>query len=120
MPASEDRHKALVPVRQSKNGLLPGDLEGLNRSCSCFERTRRGESLGRWLLTTEEILGLKLDADWLVLSACNMGAGAREGAEAVFGLGCAFFYAGSRARLVTNWSVHSESARELVSEVFRR
>jgi CHAT domain-containing protein len=36
------------------------------------------------------------------------------------GLGSAFFYAGTRALLVTNWSVHSASARELISDVFRR
>ncbi|HWF96636.1 MAG TPA: CHAT domain-containing protein, partial [Xanthobacteraceae bacterium] len=36
------------------------------------------------------------------------------------GLGRAFFYAGTRAILVTNWSVDSASARALVSEIFRR
>jgi CHAT domain-containing protein len=68
----------------------------------------------------EEILALKLDADWVVLSACNTAAGAAAGAEANSGLGRAFFYAGARSLLVTNWSVHSESARELVSELFER
>ena len=54
------------------------------------------------------------------LSACNTGAGAGAGAEAASGLGRAFFYAGTRALLVTNWSVHSQSARELVTDMFRR
>ncbi|MGZ3307818.1 MAG: CHAT domain-containing protein [Xanthobacteraceae bacterium] len=67
-----------------------------------------------------EILSLRLDADWVVLSACNTGAGAAAGAEAASGLGRAFFYAGTRAILVTNWSVHSASARELVTDLFRR
>src|SRR5436190_5072350 len=68
----------------------------------------------------EEILGLKLDADWVILSACNTGAGAGAGAEAASGLGRAFFYAGTRALLVTNWSVHSQSAKELVTDLFKR
>ena len=68
----------------------------------------------------EEILPLKLDADWVVLSACNSAAGAVAGAEVVSGLGRAFFYAGSRSLLVTNWSVDSASARDLVADVFRR
>jgi CHAT domain-containing protein len=68
----------------------------------------------------EEILALKLDADWVVLSACNTGTGAGAGAEAASGLGRAFFYAGTRALLVTNWSVHSQSARLLTSDLFRR
>ena len=42
----------------------------------------------------QEILSLKLDADWVVLSACNTGTGAGAGAEAASGLGRAFFYAG--------------------------
>jgi CHAT domain-containing protein len=55
-----------------------------------------------------------------VLSACNTGTGAGAGAEAASGLGRAFFYAGTRAILVTNWSVHSQSARELVTDLFTR
>ena len=75
---------------------------------------------GDGLLTMEKILALKLDADWVVLSACNTAAGAGAGAEAASGLGSAFFYAGTRALLVTNWSVHSASARELTTDLFRR
>jgi CHAT domain-containing protein len=75
---------------------------------------------GDGLLTMEEIISLKLDADWVVLSACNTGAAAGAGAEAASGLGQAFFYAGARALLVTNWSVDSQSAREITSELFRR
>ena len=36
------------------------------------------------------------------------------------GLGRAFFYAGTRALLVTNWSVHSQSAKDLVTDLFKR
>ena len=56
----------------------------------------------------------------MVLSACNTGAGAGAGAEAASGLGRAFFYAGTRALLVTNWSVHSQSAKDLVTDLFKR
>ena len=40
--------------------------------------------------------------------------------QAASGLGRAFFYAGTRALLVTNWSVHSQSAKELVTDLFKR
>jgi CHAT domain-containing protein len=56
----------------------------------------------------------------VVCRQCNTAAGAWAGAEAASGLGSAFFYAGTRALLVTNWSVHSASARELITDVFRR
>ena len=72
------------------------------------------------LLTMEEILGLKLDADWVVLSACNTATAGRAGAEAVSGLGQAFFYAGTRALLASNWSVETTSAKALTTDIFRR
>jgi CHAT domain-containing protein len=75
---------------------------------------------GDGILTMEEILALKLDADWVVLSACNTATGAEAGAEAVSGLGRAFFYAGTRALLVTNWAVMSDAATALTTDTFRR
>jgi CHAT domain-containing protein len=47
-------------------------------------------------------------------------AGTASGADALSGLGRAFFYAGSRSLLITNWSVDSASARALVTDLFRR
>ena len=102
------------------HGLVPGELNGLTQPALALSSpTVTGEE-GDGLLTMEEILGLKLDADWVILSACNTGAGAGAGAEAASGLGRAFFYAGTRALLVTNWSVHSQSARQLVTDLFKR
>ena len=102
------------------HGLVPGDLDGLTQPALALTAPEVAGIEGDGLLTVEKILGLKLNADWVVLSACNTGAGAGAGADAVSGLGRAFFYAGTRALLVTNWSVHSVSARELVTDVFRR
>jgi CHAT domain-containing protein len=67
----------------------------------------------------EEIFQLKLDADWVVLSACNTGAAEGAGAEAVSGLGRAFFYAGARAILVSMWPVETTSATKLTTGLFR-
>jgi CHAT domain-containing protein len=102
------------------HGLIPGDLDGLTEPALALTTPDVAGTDGDGLLTTDKILGLRLDADWVVLSACNTGAGEGAGAEAASGLGSAFFYAGTRALLVTNWSVHSASARELTSDLFRR
>ena len=102
------------------HGLVPGELNGLTQPALALSSPDVSGAEGDGLLTMEEILTLKLDADWVVLSACNTGTGAGAGAEAASGLGRAFFYAGTRALLVTNWSVHSASARELVSDLFHR
>jgi CHAT domain-containing protein len=102
------------------HGLVPGELNGLTQPALALTAPAVTQTEGDGLLTMGEILALKLDADWVVLSACNTGAGAGAGAEAASGLGRAFFYAGTRAILVTNWSVHSASARDLVTDLFRR
>jgi CHAT domain-containing protein len=107
-------------VAFSTHGLLPGDLDGLTQPALALSAPDVAGVEGDGLLTMEEILPLKLDADWVVLSACNTGVGAGAGAEAASGLGRAFFYAGSRSLLVTNWSVHSASATELVTGIFSR
>jgi CHAT domain-containing protein len=60
-------------------------------------------------LSASEIAGLKLDADWVILSACNTAAGGAPGGEALSGLARAFFYAGARSLLVSHWAVDSDS-----------
>jgi CHAT domain-containing protein len=102
------------------HGLVPGELNGLTQPALALSAPDVAGVDGDGLLTMEEVLALRLDADWVVLSACNTATGSGAGAEAASGLGRAFFYAGTRAILVTNWPVHSASARALVTDLFRR
>jgi CHAT domain-containing protein len=107
-------------VAFATHGLLADDIDGLDQPALALTAPKVAGIDGSGLLTSEDILALKMNADWVVLSACNTAAGAGAGAEAASGLGRAFFYAGSRALVVTNWSVQSTSARELVADIFRR
>jgi CHAT domain-containing protein len=107
-------------VAFATHGLVPGELEGLTQPALALTSPDVTGVAGDGVLTMEDILGLKLDADWVVLSACNTAAGDGAGAEAVSGLGRAFFYAGARALLVTNWPVETTSARALTTQLFRR
>lgn len=70
------------------------------------------------LLTASEIAALKLDADWVVMSACNTAGSDSEDGEALSGLARAFFYAGARALLVSHWPVNSNAATFLTSRTF--
>jgi CHAT domain-containing protein len=71
------------------------------------------------LLTASEITGLNLDADWVILSACNTAApDGTPGAEGLSGLAKAFFYAGSRTLLVSHWAVVRDAAELLVTGIF--
>jgi CHAT domain-containing protein len=107
-------------VAFATHGLMPGDLNGLTQPALALTAPNVADVDGDGLLTMEEVLALKLDADWVVLSACNTATGAAAGAEAISGLGRAFFYAGARALLVTNWAVMSDAATALVADLFRR
>ena len=70
------------------------------------------------LLTESEVARLKLDADWVVLAACDTAAGDKPDAESLSGLARAFFYAGARSLIVSNWDVETNSATELMEGTF--
>lgn len=70
------------------------------------------------LLTASEVAQLQLDADWVVLSACNTAGGEKGNAETFSGLARAFFYAKARALLVSHWYVDSEAAVKLTTGAF--
>src|SRR5215472_1130085 len=107
-------------VMFATHGLVPHDLDGLEEPALALTAPQVAHTQDNGLLTMSAVFGLKLDADWVVLSACNTAAGNGAGAEAVSGLGLAFFYAGSRALLVSNWPVETVSARLLTTELFKR
>jgi CHAT domain-containing protein/Flp pilus assembly protein TadD len=72
------------------------------------------------LLTASEISQLNLDADWVVLSACNTAAGDASDAEPLAGLARAFFYAGARSLLVSHWPVPSVITVRLLNGTFSK
>ena len=113
-----DEHRV---VMFATHGLVPGDLDGLTQPALALSNPAiTGEKDADGLLTMEEVLGLRLNADWVVLSACNTAAGDGAGSEAISGLGRAFFYAGARSLLVSNWPVETVSARLLTTDLFQR
>jgi len=101
------------------HALVPGDLDGLDQPALALTSPKVTGEAGDGLLTMEEVFRLKLNADWIVLSACNTGAAEGAGSEAVSGLGRAFFFAGARAILVSMWPVETTSAARLTTGIFR-
>jgi len=102
------------------HGLVPGDLDGLTQPALAFTNPNILNSKEDGLLTMGEILGLRLSADCVVLSACNTASASESGSEAMSGLGRAFFYAGARSLLVTHWPVETRSAQLLTTEIFKQ
>ena len=98
------------------HGLLAGDLPRLDQPALAMASTLSAAESP--LLTLEDVMGLRLNADWVVLSACNTAGSDGKVEEALSGLARGFFYAGSRSLLVTHWSVESESAKQLTTRTF--
>lgn len=77
----------------------------------------RGED--GWLTMREVVEQVRLEAELIVLSACNTAGGA-GGGEGFAGLTRAFMYAGARGLVVSHWAVESAATRDLMVEMFRR
>jgi len=105
-------------IHFATHGLVAGDLSGLAEPALVLTPPDVPSEADDGLLTASEIATLQLNADWVVLSACNTAAGGAEGAEALSGLARAFFYAGARALLVSHWAVYSTAATELTTRTF--
>lgn len=108
-------------VAFATHGLVPGELRGLDQpSLAMANPALTGDGDNDGFLTLSEILGLRLNADWVVLSACNTASSDGKNEEAVSGLGRAFFFAGTRRLLASHWAVETVSARLLTTELFKR
>jgi CHAT domain-containing protein len=87
-----------------------------------------GDGASDGLLSASKIAGLTLDADLVVLSACDTGGGLEAGiedrtglagsGEALSGLTRAFIYAGARSLIVSHWSVDVHAMVELMTSMF--
>lgn len=107
-------------VMFATHGLVAGELPGLIQPALALSNPAITGEKEDGLLTLAEILGLQLRADWVVLSACNTASADGQAAEAVSGLGRAFFFAGAKALLVSHWPVETVSAKLLTTELFKR
>src|SRR6202030_4187530 len=109
-------------VHFATHGLIAGELKGLAEPALVLtppadDTPARAPALDDGLLKASAVAELKLNADWVVLSACNTAAGDGN-AEALSGLARAFFYAGARALLVSHWPVNSGAAVRLTTRAF--
>ena len=103
------------------HGLVAGDIERLGEPALVLTPPAEGTAEDDGLLTASEVATLRLDADWVVLSACNTAAPDGEpGAGGLSGLARAFFYAGARALLVSHWPVVSQAAAALTTGTVRQ
>lgn len=96
-------------VHMAAHALLPTELACLNQPAILASAPASGDARAA-LITAEDVVGLRLNADLVVLSACNTaGPDGRSAGEAFSGLARAFFFAGTRGLIATHWAVADES-----------
>ena len=106
-------------VHFATHGVLAGQLDGTREPGLILTPPDRATEEDDGYLSASEIANLKLDADWVILSACNTAAGGATSAEALSGLARAFIYAQARALLVSHWEVYSDATVKLITASVR-
>ena len=112
MARNHDGRLAHVAVLEfATHGLVAGDVSGLAEPALALSAGTRPEDA---LLLASDAATLKLNAEWVLLSACNTASGDTPGAEGLSGLSRAFFYAGARSLLVSHWRIRDDIAARIV------
>lgn len=106
-------------VHFATHGALAGELRGTSEPGLILTPPATASEDDDGYLSAGEIAGLKLDADWVILSACNTAAGDAKGAQALSGLARAFIYAQARTLLVSHWAVDSDATVKLITGATR-
>lgn len=107
------------------HALLPAELRCQSEPAIITSDPAGSQDASGALLTASKVSGMNLDADVVILSACNSGgpsgsAAGETGGESLSGLARSFFYAGARALMVTHWSVNDQAAAFLVASTMDR
>jgi CHAT domain-containing protein len=99
------------------HGVLPGVVPGLNEGGLVFTPPQAPSLLDDGVLTASEAAELRLNADFVILSACNTATpDGHSGAEGLSSLAQGFLYAGAGSLMATHWSVDDEVTAVLTTE----
>ena len=99
------------------HGILPGEIGGLREPGLAFTPPAQVSREDDGLLAASEVAGMRLSADWVILSACNTAsADGTPGADSLSSLGRAFLYAGAGSLLASRWRVADDPTAALTVE----
>ena len=102
------------------HGFTAGELRGVIEPALALTPPKAPTEDDDGLLTASEIARLRLNSDWVILSACNTAApDGTLAAEGLSGLARAFIFAGSRSLLVSHWPVDSRAAALLTTRMLQ-
>jgi len=97
------------------HGLVAGEFDRFSEPALIFTppADAGADAQNDGMLTASEAALLHIDADWIILSACNTAAGSRPSAAGYGGLARAFLFAGGRRVLASHWPVRDDVASDL-------
>ena len=104
-------HRSISILALATHGIIAGELKGAIEPGLVFTPPESSSLEDDGLLTASEITGLTIDANWVILSACNTASGdGSQGAPGLSGLARSFFFAGARNLLASHWPVRDDVA----------
>jgi CHAT domain-containing protein len=104
-------------IHFATHGILSGDIPYILEPALVLTQVAESEEDG--FLKTSEVLGWKLKADLVVLSACKTALGKQVAGEGIVGLSRAFMLAGAKSVVVSLWSVDSNSTAALMRQYYK-
>ena len=93
---------------------VSGAMKGLNEPFLVLTPPNKKTDKDNGLLMMNEIMQLNLNADLVLLSACNTGSIEDQYSGSYSGLAKAFFVAGAKSVLVSNWMVEDAATQKLI------
>ena len=101
------------------HGIVANEISNINEPGLITTPPSKGTIYDDGVLNSSEIKKLNLNAELVILSACNTAAGdGSSSAEGLSGLTSSFFYAGARSLLVSHWYVEDDSTVNLMKKTF--
>jgi CHAT domain-containing protein len=109
-------------IEFATHGLVAGDVGSLAQPALALAAPPPGvdPQIDDGLLTAPEAAALQINADWVILSACNTAAPDAPEAKGLSGLVRGFFFAGARSLLVSHWRLRDDVAARLIPDMLRR
>jgi CHAT domain-containing protein len=103
-------------VSFSTHAFLRDEFAGLTEPALALSKPATANAADDGLLRASEAAALSINADWVILSACNTAGGDAGGLS---GLAKGFFAAGATSLLVSHWRVDDSATAWLVRETLR-
>ena len=102
------------------HGLVSGEIRGLTEPALVFTPPAEASEADDGLLTASEAAKLTLNADWVILSACDTASGEAADSPGYTGLARAFIFAGGRNVMASHWPVRDDAAARLTVDAVGR